>query len=150
MKNLKSNKFIFPLLSAILILVIFFGIFCVILENRVDKRIEKLESTLSEAQLSIDFGNGNKRIFKGSTDFEGLNFSELLLMISNISDIDVEFNYGKNGEIYLKSINGKENNGGHFWIISSPKLGWIKTLNNDFDLRKIIITNGLFVELRHQ
>jgi hypothetical protein len=150
MKDLKYNKLIFPLLSAILILVIFFGVSCVILNNRVNRMVEKLENTLNTAQLTIDFGNNNKRVFKGSTGFNGLDLSEILSMINNISDIDVEFNFGKEGEIYLKSIDEKENNGGHFWIIFSPKLGWMKTLSNNFDLRKIVITNGLFVELRYQ
>ncbi len=149
MKNLKYNKILFSLLSSILILVIFFGVFCIVLDKKVDKRIKNLESILNIAQLTIDFGN-NKRVFKGNTDFYGLNLSEVLSMIGNISDIEVEFKYGENGEIYLKSIEGKENNGGHFWIISNPKSGWIKTLNDDFDIRKVIITNGLFVELKYQ
>lgn len=116
--------------------------------NQILGYVKEIKVDLNLAELAVDFGDGQRKSFRGYADFSGASLIDVLASLEGGGKIAVEWEEDPQGAVLLKSIDGRENGLGGNWEISFPALGWKRNLSgSDIDLRKIILSGGLQAEL---
>lgn len=145
--EISSNFFkgILFLVMLIFIATLFFDVYLVALNQKLNERGQLLIKKLNVARIFLDYGNGQKRAFEGEVTAGGLTLFETLNLVAEAGNFEVKFKETQ-GRVVVESIDNYPNNSEHYWEINFPNLDWKKRLD-EFDSRQIIFTAGMVANL---
>ncbi len=135
-------------MAILFVATIIFNSYLFVLDNKITQQSNLSRVNSQKSTITIDYGNGQTKIFQGYVPTEGLSLYDALLSSAEAGGLNISFRENEDGKIQLVSIDRFINDGKNCWEIEIPNIKWSKKLcDENIDLQKIYLTGGTIAHI---